>query len=675
MLAIQPSPAAAPAAASGSSLPPEAAAAVVERLVGRHGAGERARIAGGVGRVAAHWTEADGDAGAFEDFCARHYCADPIERDRLLARLEAAIEALDGHLFEIRRHLRRGADLRGDALPAADALLATFNPAPDLTDQLYRQGIAFLALLNFERPDLATMLAEGADWSLDRWAETRITRRFGPRVPAAVDRQIREAHFAADAFVSGFHVPVGNLVDAEGQAWFEPERKLVAHWLIREQLRAGYARPDGLPLQRALAWVMRRTIDGSLPAALMAGTAEGTWDPQANTLAGRPVAEDEALGPERYARWLAVFGAAQALDAFHPEHPSALARRFGLEREIPEAEVERILTDLLEAPVRRDLATLMRRCLGRPLEAHDIYFEEVLPARPVEDLDARVTERYPDAAAFERDLPALLRRLGFAAEDADFFGTRIRVEIARGAGHAMPPGTAASEAWLRTNSLADCLGWDGFEIGMHELGHNLEQLASLHRVPRPALRGVPNAACTEAFAFLYQSLAPQVIVLEPPPDAIDPFDLEAIRGMLAACQIAGPGLVELQAWRWLYAHPEADPAALRDAVLRIAGEVWERHYARDFGPDPYAILAAYQHMVAYPLYLPDYALGQLIAHQVRAHMRGADLAAETLRICSIGRLTPALWMQRAVGAPIGPEALIRDAAAALSRMAPLPTPA
>jgi hypothetical protein len=233
----------------------------------------------------------------------------------------------------------------------------------------------------------------------------------------------------------------------------------------------------------------------------------------------------------------------------------------------------------------------------------------------------------------------------------------------------MPPGMPEYKAWLRTNSLEDELGWDGFDIAMHELGHNLEQLYSRNRVPRPALRGVPNNACTEAFAFLYQSLSRKVVGLGPGPGDPDPHDSAAIREALAACQIAGPGLVELYTWRWLYDNPDADAAALRDAVLAYSSEVWDRFYARNFGPDRYHLMGAYQHMVGYPLYLPDYTLGHVISHQIRSHMRGRDLASETKRICSIGRLTPDLWMRRAVGEGIRAEPLMRDAAEAVARIA------
>ena len=70
-------------------------------------------------------------------------------------------------------------------------------------------------------------------------------------------------------------------------------------------------------------------------------------------------------------------------------------------------------------------------------------------------------------------------------------------------------------------------------------------------------------------------------------------------------------------------------------------------------------------MLGHPLYLPDYAIGRTISHQIRSHMQGKDLAAETKRICSIGRVTPDAWMRSAVGGPLSATPLIDDTAAAL----------
>lgn len=639
--------------------------AAVSSLVQLHGEGARSAAAAGVRRIAALWRDDDGPAEAFIDFCRTQFIADPDRRDLLVGRLETAIGALGGHLSEIRRTLRRGTDLRSEGVDALDGVLATFDPAPDLSDQLYRQKLAFAALLNLHKPDLAEMLRDGGQWTTRQWLEARIAQSFGARIPAALNDRARQVRHQANLFVSEFHVPVGTLVDATGRRWFEPGRKLIAHWLIREQVRACEGDPDGLPRQRALMHVMKRHIDGTIPVEVRQGSTTQDWDAERNTLAGAPARA--VAGPERYAVLREQFHLARAFDAYHPEHPTAIARKFELEREIPETVVERLLEDLLESPVRTDLSALLRERLGRPLEAHDIYFDDPGGRGTGAELDRAVDAAFPDEKAFERALPDVLRGLGFSPSDADFLGGRIRVEIARGAGHAVRPGMPEYPAWLRTSRLERSFGWDGFDTGMHELGHNLEQLISTNHVASPLLRGVPNTACTEAFAFLYQSLGGRVLGVDRDGDAEAAFDRQAIETMLSACQIAGPSLLELRLWRWMYAHPDATVEAIRDTTLSIAADLWSRFYGPHFGPDPYHTLAAYQHMIAYPLYLPDYPLGHIISQQIRSFLRGRDVAAETLRICAIGRRTPDAWMKEAVGQGVSIEPMVRAARDAIGR--------
>jgi hypothetical protein len=645
----------------------EACSHATASLIAAHGDAHRAAIEAGVRRVSERWSDKDGDAKAFEEFCTKHFVSDPAQRVRLLGRLEKALEQIDGHLYEMRRTLRRHHDLRGDEFPGVDDILAQFDPSPDLTEQLYKQKIAHLCLLNFPRPTLATMLTAGAAWDDAGWAATRVAQHFGPRIPVDLADRARRTSFESGKFVSHFHVPVGGMVDANGKRWFESDRKLIAHWLVREEIKAGYGDPDGLGKQRALSWVMARHIDGTIPKRVMSGEEKRDWNPEKNTVAGGD--PGELLGLERYEHWIANFRMAREFDPLYPDEPTAIARKFALEREMPEAEVEKLMTDLLDAPVRKDLAAFMSRKLGRALEPFDIYFEDVVEAKPATEMNAAVRKRFANVKELEAKLPEVLRELGFRGPDADFLGSRIKVEVCKGAGHAMRPYLEGYGAWLRTSSLDAELGWDGFDTAMHELGHNLEQLCSTYFVSRPALRGVPNTACTEAFAFLYQSLAKRVLGLEDAAEADRQFAVDSVATMLSACQIAGPSLLELRAWRWLYANPSATPAALRDEVLRIAQDLWTRFYERDFGKDSYRILAAYQHMIAHPLYLPDYTLGHMMSHQIRSYMRGKDLAGETKRITSLGSLTPDLWMRRAVGAPVSPEPLARDAAAGLPFLA------
>jgi hypothetical protein len=146
------------------------------------------------------------------------------------------------------------------------------------------------------------------------------------------------------------------------------------------------------------------------------------------------------------------------------------------------------------------------------------------------------------------------------------------------------------------------------------------------------------------------------------------FLADAAQTMLMACQIAGPSLVELYLWRWLYANPQATPEQARTQTIAIADDVWRQYFEKYYGSDSYAILAAYQHMIMTPLYLCDYTIGHIISHQVRSHMQGKDLAAETIRICSIGQVTPDLWMKRAVHSPISVAPLIEDAKRAITSL-------
>jgi len=119
-------------------------------------------------------------------------------------------------------------------------------------------------------------------------------------------------------------------------------------------------------------------------------------------------------------------------------------------------------------------------------------------------------------------------------------------------------------------------------------------------------------------------------------------------------------------WRWMYAHPKATPAELREATLGIAREVWNQWFAPVFGVRDVTLLAIYSHMINSFLYLPDYPIGHMIAFQVEAQMeKTGNFGAEFERVARIGAVAPDLWMMQASGQPVGPDALIAAAASAL----------
>jgi hypothetical protein len=78
------------------------------------------------------------------------------------------------------------------------------------------------------------------------------------------------------------------------------------------------------------------------------------------------------------------------------------------------------------------------------------------------------------------------------------------------------------------------------------------------------------------------------------------------------------------------------------------------------------LLGIYSHMIDSFLYLPDYPIGHMIAFQIERQMEKAgSIGPEFERMAKTGNVAPDLWMKKATGAPVGPEALLAATAEAL----------
>jgi oligoendopeptidase F len=211
------------------------------------------------------------------------------------------------------------------------------------------------------------------------------------------------------------------------------------------------------------------------------------------------------------------------------------------------------------------------------------------------------------------------------------------------------------------------MNYKGFNIAVHEMGHNCEQTFSLNEVDYALLAGVPNNAFTEALAMMLQGHDLEVLGLSKP-DAQSEA-LRTLNDFWATAEIAGVGLVDMAVWHWMYDHPNATPAELKAAVLAIARETWNRFYAPVFGPRDVTLLAVYSHAIADPLYLPDYPIGHLIGYQVEEHIqKTGHLGDEFERITKFGNIAPDLWMKNTTGAPVGAEAMLSAAQRALEKV-------
>jgi hypothetical protein len=211
------------------------------------------------------------------------------------------------------------------------------------------------------------------------------------------------------------------------------------------------------------------------------------------------------------------------------------------------------------------------------------------------------------------------------------------------------------------------MDYKGYNIAVHEMGHNAEQVFSVTTVDHTLLMGVPNTAFTEALAFVFQERDRELLGLGRPDEQAARLSL--LDEFWGTREISGVALVDMKVWRWLYTHPDATPAQFREAVVQIAQEVWNRHFAPLLGRRDAPLLAIYSHMVDYGLYTPDYPLGLLIAFQVKQHFKTlpGPMGPEFERICQIGSVTPNAWMQAAVGGPLSAEPMLRATAQALAQ--------
>lgn len=670
LLALLPAP-------SGATSPP-AEGPLVAAILTAHPGAPAEDIRAGVRRCLLRWRPGDGE---LEPVLAEQYAPPGPARDALFARLQHAMEMLDGHLNALGREWRRGVDVAmGEELPV-DRLLAGYNPYAHVTEDLFANGLAWAVLVNFPLPSLEEKQEEGASWTRRQWAEARLAERFAARVPAEAQQAWTAATSAADRYVNGYNLWVHHLVTPEGERPFAAGKRLISHWNLRDELKAAYAEPDALTRQRllqaAMVAIVRQEIprgvidnpafDWVLPAGELREAPEATVDGPVREVAGDPAGREPDT---RYARLRDVFLAAQRIDAHRPDLPTHIARGFEGEREMSAQRVRELLLSLFEGDSARGVAQLIAAREGRPCEPFDIWYSGFQPraGRSEADLDAITRERYPTAEAYAADIPRQLHELGFDDAQVELLASHIVVDPSRGAGHALGGLMRGDPARLRTRVAEGGMDYKGYNIAVHELGHNVEQVLGIERIDHTLLNGVPGNAFTEALAFVFQERDLELLGVAGEGGRDE--HAAALEAYWSACEIGAASLVDLGVWEWMYERGEFTPAELREATVSVAAQVW----AQTFGPvlgleEGSELLAIYSHMLAYPLYLPHYPVGHIVAFQLEEHFGDDPPGPEFARVATLGRLTPDLWMQRAVGSPVSAQPLREAAARAVKALA------
>ncbi|MGB5511965.1 MAG: hypothetical protein WBM87_09680 [Woeseiaceae bacterium] len=670
---------AAPAVSSDIDWMTESVAALETELVAKYGDAQRRRVQRGLDQVADFWREEDGGRGEFEAFITRYFAGDEATLEVMFARYEKLLEQLDGHSLEILLAFREQSDLDVGPIMPYDEIFAAYDPFAHVSDDFFANKLAFAVLLNFPITSLDERVDVGESWSRAQWAQSRLADRYAKRIPAAVQQAVSTAGAVADQYIAEYNIFMHHLVTREGERLFPAGMKLLSHWNLRDEIKANYSSGDGAGLerQRTVQKVMERIVDQTIPKVVI-NSPHVDWNPYTNDVRAAAVSDVDEPAPAnlvvtsdpepdtRYAVLLGNYQAARQVDPYSPTAPTHIDRSFSEGREIPEERVVAMFEAVLSSDLLERTGRLIEARLGRPLEPFDIWYNgfRARGTYSEADLDAMTRKRYPTAAAYEADMPNLLVGLGFSEERAQELAANIVVEPARGSGHAWGAGMRDAKSHLRTRVGADGMDYKGFNIAVHEMGHNVEQTISLNDIDHYMLQGVPNTAFTEALAFVFQARDLELLGLASP--GKESRALSTLDDFWGTAEIAAVALVDIGVWHWMYDNPEATPAQLKAATLGIARNIWNRYYAPVFGVEDVTLLGIYSHMIHSFLYLPNYPVGGMIAHQIEEQIaKSGDLGAEFERMCRAGNIAPDLWMKNATGQAVGPDALLNATAAAL----------
>jgi hypothetical protein len=649
-----------------------------KELIAKFGDSQSVRVQKGLRQVVDFWCAEDGNAATFEDFIRTNFAGDQTTLDAMFNRFEYLLEQLSGHMNEIGLAFRQQSELELGPIYPFDEAFAAYSPDAHFIDDFFKNKLAFTILLNFPLTTLNERLTNGQQWTRRQWAEVRLAQRFSKRIPAEVNQVVAEAASITDQYISDYNIYMHHLIDAQGDRLFPPKMRLLSHWNLRDELKADYNdKEHGITKQKMIQQVMERIVTQTIPEVVV-NNPNVDWNPFTNEVNATTVKDFDASSksnikidntPEpntRYAILLKAFLASKKVDPYSPTAPTLIARKFDEEREIPEARVKAMLESILSSPLVPKVAKIIEERIVRSLEPYDIWYNGFRAKEKYTEaqLDEIVKKRYPTPDAYKADMPNMLMKLGFSKERAEYLANNILVDPARGSGHAAGAGMRSAKAHLRTRVGKDGMDYKGFNIAVHEMGHNVEQTLSLNNIDHYFLNGVPNTAFTEAIAYVFQTRDLEILGLTSRDTMNEALD--ALNAFWQAYEISGVSLVDMGIWHWMYDHPAASPAELKTAMLGIAKDVWNKYYAPVFKKKDVVLLAIYSHIIHSFLYIPDYAIAHFISYQIEEYVKEKpNVGVEIERMVKAGRIAPDLWMKNATGSTVNADGLLKATERAL----------
>ncbi len=617
-----------------------------------------ARMERGVKQAAALWTEEDGSAEDFKAFVEANYARTEEERTALFESLSRMMEKLNESADMLTVELLKPTQLTNAGEPTEiDWIMSGYDTRAHLMDDLFANKVAFITILNFPFYSLEEKNTLGQNWSRREWAEARLGDVFTSRVPAKIQARLTETMAAAENYIADYNICMDRLRTEDGRQLFPDGMKLLSHWNLRDELKVDY---NDQEKQEMIYQVMQRIVRQEIPQEVI-NNPEPIWYPYSNRVESQKSKVESREPDTRYQKILDIFHAMQQVDAYCPNMPTGIIRNFEGDIEIPAAEIDSLFRSLISSEQVKIVASEIKNRLGRELRPYDIWYDgfKARSGMDEEALSAETRKRFPDPITYEKKIAGMLTTLGFQKENAEEISRHIVVEPARGSGHAWPCMGHNEPSRLRTRIAPEGMDYKGYNIAVHEMGHNVEEVISLYKMDYYMLHGIPNTGFTETSAFLFQARDLQLLGYGKQTMNRETV-LDQFWGMY---EIMGVSLVDMRMWQWLYDHPKATAAELREAVLRIAAEVWNAYYEPVLGEKDCVLLAIYSHMVNSPMYLPNYPIGHIVQFQLEqalADKEGQAWAEAYERWYRLGRLTPQEWMRQAVNGTLSVQPILQQ---------------
>ena len=610
---------------------------------------DKERIKIGVNQVKKLWKKEDGNFNDFHNFCLKNFKTGK-DLDIIFEKFNENLEYINGYLNALQIRLRINLDEDRGELTELDRYFSNLNLANHLDDDMFKTKLAFVVLLNFPLRKLDEIIKNMNKYSRKEWAEIRLAQKFISRIPSEISQKITDVYSKASEYVYSYNIDLSKVYDKDEKP--VDNLKLISHWGLRDQIKMYYAKNE-IEKQRTIFKIMENVVKGMVPDEFINDKDKKIYNPYTLKYGDKKVKPTNS----RYKNLLEIFKAHREEDKYFVIYPNYIERIFNGVREIKFDDVEKMLIDIIKDPVAKEIARLIEQKLKRPLEPFDIWYNEFDESKESENLDEIVKEKYPDIETFQNSIKDILIKLDFDKQEAEYLSSKIEVDPARGAGHAWGPRIKGEKAHLRTRLIdAKYFNWQSFNTAMHELGHCVEQVYSLYDIDYYTLTRVPNTAFTEAFAFVFQNKAKEILGVK---SNSNHSTFNVIQTFWDTREIAGVSLVDMYIWKWMYKKQKFSEKELREKVNEIAIDLWNKYYYPVFKVKDTPILGVYSHMIFHGLYLPDYPIGHIIAYKIEKYFSKNSIGKNMKKLCKLGKITPLKWLN-AISEDLEVKSLLND---------------